>query len=128
MAVLAEQTVEMAVQQIILGVKDKEVPQEHGDLQPVHCMPEEVEAEEVDQVIHTLREAQEVPEVEALVAEADIKSMPEMMSITITMAQMEWLGRPILEEVEAEVDTILMKIQTVDVIMDIRPKVGLELY
>lgn len=82
----------------------------------------------MDQVIHTLREAQEVPEVEALVAEADIKSMPEMMSITITMAQMEWLGRPILEEEEVEVDTIPMKIQTVDVIMDIRPKVGLELY
>lgn len=50
------------------------------------------------------------------------------MSIAIIMAQMEWLGRPILEEVEEAADITLMKIRTVDVIMDIRPKVGLELY
>ena len=128
MAVLAEQTVEMAVQQIILGVKDKEVPQEHGDRQQVHCMPEEEEAEEGDRVLHTLLAVPEEQVAAVLAAGVDTEYMQGMMSIAIIMAQMEWLGRPILEEVEEAADITLMKIRTVDVIVDIRPKVGLELY
>lgn len=128
MAVLAEQTVEMAVQQIILGVKDKEVPQERGDRQLVRSMLAEAEAEEGDRVLHTLLAVPEEQEAAVLAAGVDTEYMQGMMSIAIIMAQTEWLEPQIQEEAEEAADITLMKIRTVDVIMDIRPKVVLELY
>ena len=128
MAVLAEQTVEMAVQQIILGVKDKEVPQERGDRQLVRSMLAEAEAEEEDRVLHTLLAVPEEQVAAVLAAGVDTEYMQGMMSIAIIMAQTEWLEPQIQEAAAEAADITLMKIRTVDVIMDIRPKVGLELY
>lgn len=128
MAVLAEQTVEMAVQQIILGVKDKEVPQERGDRQLVRSMLAEAEAEEGDRVLHTLLAVPEEQVAAVLAAGVDTEYMQGMMSIAIIMAQTEWLEPQIQEAAAEAADITLMKIRTVDVIMDIRPKVGLELY